>query len=442
MSDYVPSNKMERSALLLKTGANVGGQYLKHGLRNAFRKKEKRTPLSEIHTQNARTIFDALTQLRGTALKLAQGLSMDTGILPEEFADIFAGAQYNVPPINRALVRSLVRKELGKYPEQLFKSFNSTAKAAASIGQAHEAELMDGRKVIVKVQYPGVRDSISSDLAVVKGLIRQVLPREKIDVYFEEVRDKLMEETDYRIEGSQISEFRSYYQDEWLEMPEYVEEFSTERLLTMTRLSGLHIDQFLAQSPSQEERNHFGQLLWDFFHLQINDHYVFHADTHPGNYLLTDDKKLGVLDFGCVKRYPNAFFDRYMSLMPMHLNEMDELVWDAYADLEMIFPDAKKQDVEVAFYEFCLDFGKSFVEPYRHASYDFGDKNFMDQLSKYVKEISQFGEPRGSKHFIYTAKTHFGLYVLLHQLGAVVETEKGRERVMDFVASKGYAVEP
>ena len=134
----------------------------------------------EFHKSNANEVFKEFTKLRGTALKIAQGMSMDNGFLPEEFADVMSQAQYSVPPINKALVRTIIKRELGDYPEKIFAKFDSQAFAAASIGQVHKAELRDGRKVAVKIQYPNVRETIGSDMTVAKSLAKRIIKKEAI----------------------------------------------------------------------------------------------------------------------------------------------------------------------------------------------------------------------------------------------------------------------
>src|SRR5699024_3173125 len=134
--------------------------------------------------------------------------SMDEGMLPEEFANVMSEAQYSVPPINKALVRSIIKKELGEYPENLFADFESEAIAAASIGQVHRAWLKTGEKVAVKIQYPNVRNTIHSDLGMAKSLLKKVMKRGvNLDDYFIDIESTLMEETDYIQEGEYIDYF-------------------------------------------------------------------------------------------------------------------------------------------------------------------------------------------------------------------------------------------
>ncbi|MDC0979527.1 AarF/UbiB family protein, partial [Balneolaceae bacterium] len=159
MSDF-PSSKFERGRIIAKTGLKVGTNYAQRYLKKRITGKEESA--KEFHSENAREVFKEFTKLRGTALKIAQGMSMDQGFLPEEFAEVMTQAQYSVPPINKALVRAIIKRELGEYPEQIFAHFEADAFAAASIGQVHKAELKDGRKVAIKIQYPNVRETIDS----------------------------------------------------------------------------------------------------------------------------------------------------------------------------------------------------------------------------------------------------------------------------------------
>lgn len=177
MSDF-PSSKFERSKIIAKTGIKVGSNYAQRYLKKKVLGKEENA--KDFHKSNANEVFKEFTKLRGTALKIAQGMSMDNGFLPEEFADVMSQAQYSVPPINKALVRTIIKKELGDYPEKIFAKFDAQAFAAASIGQVHKAELKDGRKVAVKIQYPNVRETISSDMAVAKSLAKRLIKREAI----------------------------------------------------------------------------------------------------------------------------------------------------------------------------------------------------------------------------------------------------------------------
>ncbi|MDX1636786.1 MAG: AarF/ABC1/UbiB kinase family protein [Balneolaceae bacterium] len=431
MSDDFPSSKYERGKIFAKTGLKLGTNYAKRHLKKAAGKKESREESSRFHTDNARQVFNEFSKLRGTALKIAQSLSMDQGLLPEEFTEVMGEAQYSVPPINKALARSIIKKELGAYPEQLFAAFDTEALAAASIGQVHKARLNDGRKVAVKIQYPNVRETIESDLGMAKILVRRFVKKgADIDDYFEEVKSTLMEETDYIHEGEQLEAFHGRFNDRQIVTPELIKELSTRKVLTMTFIEGKHLKEYLQTDPPQEERDHFGQLLWDFFHDQVVQRDTVHADTHPGNFLFSEDGRLGVIDFGCVKKFPLDFSHKYLQLLPIHMEDDIEKIRELFYDLDIIRKDNDDPEKEEQFFRFCMNYGRAFAEPYKTDHFDFGDPGFRRKINSFAKEPPIMNEPRGSKHFIYSTRVHLGLYNLLMKLEARVDTRRSKEKAL------------
>lgn len=425
MSDF-PSSKFERSKIIAKTGLKVGTNYAQRYLKKKVLGKNGDD--KNFHKENANEVFKEFTKLRGTALKIAQGMSMDQGFLPEEFAEVMTQAQYSVPPINKALVRTIIKRELGDYPEKIFAKFDAEAFAAASIGQVHKAELKDGRKVAVKIQYPNVRETIDSDMAVAKQLAKRLIKKgSDIDPYFNEIRDTLLEETDYINEGAQIDAFRKRFGSDTIIIPEWIQEYSTEKVLTMTFIEGRHMGDFLKEDPSQEERNHFGQLIWNFFHEEIRVGGAVHADTHPGNFLFTYDGKLGVIDFGCVKLFPDEFFKNYLKLLPTHLADDQEAIRDLYIKLDVINPSAKEQERELEYYHFAKNYGIMFSKPYRYDSFNFDNPAYDAEIRHFTKEAPLSNELRGSKHFLYTSRVHTGLYSILIKMGAKIDTTWAKE---------------
>jgi predicted unusual protein kinase regulating ubiquinone biosynthesis (AarF/ABC1/UbiB family) len=201
----IPTSKVERSAKFVKTGFKVGGNYIKHYSKKLFNPDMDR---SELNEDNAADIYESLSELKGSALKVAQMLSMDKNILPTAYVDKFSQSQYNAPPLSGPLIVQTFRKYFGKSPEQIYDKFNLRSTNAASIGQVHQAEL-NGQKLAVKIQYPGVGDSISSDLKLIKPFAFRLLgmSEKELDVYMREVEERLVEETDYELEVRRSVEF-------------------------------------------------------------------------------------------------------------------------------------------------------------------------------------------------------------------------------------------
>lgn len=419
-----PTTKYQRGKIFAKTGLKVGKNYASHYLKSWMNGENDR---SALYTKSAEDLFGEFSKLRGTALKIAQSFSIDQGFLPEEFSEVMTQAQYKVPPINRSLVRSIIKRELGAYPEQLFATFNPEAEAAASIGQVHKATLKDGTVVAVKVQYPGVRDTISSDLALARTLFRTIISdSDQIDPYIEEVRDTLLRETDYLQEGQSIDRFYNRFNSTSILTPQWIPDLSTERVLTMTYLEGVHLNEFLQSNPPQEARDQMGQNLWDFFHDQIRDRDEIHADTHPGNFLFTATGQLGVIDFGCVKSFPDEFFMDYLQLLPTHLRQDEDEIKNLYFKLDILKGEPEEIPKEKLFFDFCKNYGFTFAMPYLEDSFDFGDPEYKNLISGYTKVAPFTNEPRGSKHFIYTTRVHLGLYHLLMKLGCRVNTSHSK----------------
>ena len=428
MSDDFPSSKFDRGKIFAKTGLKVGTNYAKRYLKKSIGKEETEEEQRKFHSDNARQVFNEFSKLRGTALKIAQSLSMDEGMLPDEFAEVMSEAQYSVPPINKALARSIIKKELGDYPENLFAEFDTEAIAAASIGQVHKARLHSGEKVAVKIQYPNVRNTIHSDMSIAKSLVKRLAKRgANLDDYFDEVESTLMEETDYLQEGKYIEYFYERFAGQKVVTPRWIQDLSSQKVLTMTFVEGRHLKEFLATEPTQEERNHFGQLLWDFFHDQVEQRNFIHADTHPGNFFFQEDGRLGVIDFGCVKKFDEEFTQNYMQLLPI-LREGDEQdIRDLYQRLDITKANPENPKKEEEFFQFCKNYGETFAMPYLDDEFDFGNPSFKRRINHYAKRMPVMNEPRGDKNFIYSTKVHMGLYSILIKLKAQIDTQQSKE---------------
>ena len=428
----IPTSKVERSAKFIKTGVKVGGNYIKHYSKKLFNPDLDRTELNE---DNAADIYQSLSELKGSALKVAQMLSMDKNLLPQAYVDKFTQSQYNAPPLSGPLIVQTFKKYFGKSPEQIYDKFNIRSSNAASIGQVHEAEL-NGKKLAVKIQYPGVGDSISSDLKLVKPFAFRLLgmSEKELDVYMREVEERLLEETDYELEVRRSIEFSNACANlNNVVFPTYYPELSGKRIITMDWLEGKHLREFLATNPSQKLRDKIGQALWDFYNFQQHELRAVHADPHPGNFMITADEKLGVIDFGCIKEMPDDFYYPFFSLTSTNLFENKEETIKAFRKLEMILPNDNAGQIEF-YYTIYKQMISLFAKPYIADTFDFGRTEFFDELFGFGEKISkmpEFKQARGVKHFIYVNRTNFGLYNILHELKAKVKTDTYKPHVVE-----------
>ena len=425
--DKIPTGKIERASQLVKTGIKVGGNYVAYYGEKIVNPSLNRDKLNE---NNAEDIYDGLKNLKGSALKVAQMLSMDKSIMPQAYVDKFSLSQFSVPPLSAPLVRKTFKKYLGKYPEELYDSFTPDAMNAASIGQVHKAT-KDGKKLAVKIQYPGVADSISSDLALVKPFATRMfnLKGKDSEKYFIEVENKLLEETDYVLELKQSLEVSDWCKSiSNLRFPKYYPELSSEKILTMEWIDGEHLSEFTSHNQDRKKGDKLGQALWDFYMYQMHHLRQVHADPHPGNFLIDKDDNLVAIDFGCIKQVPEEFYIPYFELARPEIIGNTELFTEKLYELEILRSDDSKKEIEY-FTKIFHDLMYLFTKPFHGNNFDFSDEDFFGKIAQMGEEFSKDSQlrkmngNRGSKHFLYINRTFFGLYNLLHDLKARIDTK-------------------
>lgn len=421
--DNIPTSKIQRASKLITTGLKVGVNYAKYyGEKIVKSEEEAKENLNEA---NATDIYDGLKTLKGSALKVAQMLSMEKNILPSAYVEKFSLSQFSVPPLSPPLVGKTFKNYFKKSPLEVFDTFTAKSVNAASIGQVHKAT-KGSKNLAVKIQYPGVAESISSDLAMVKPIAIKMfnIKGEGSDEYFKEVENKLTEETNYVLELQQSKEIAEQCKNiPNLKFPNYYSEYSSEKILTMDWMEGVHLSEFTSKNNSVEVLNKIGQALWDFYMYQMHVLKKVHADPHPGNFLVSDKNELIVIDFGCMKEVPDSFYVPYFELAQKENIENPEFFEAKLYELEILRDDdtdEEKKFFKSLFYEML----SLFTQPFHEEVFDFSDDVFFNRIAelgqKYAKstELKKMNGNRGSKHFIYINRTFFGLYNLMHDLKA------------------------
>ncbi|MFC7357521.1 ABC1 kinase family protein [Jejudonia soesokkakensis] len=419
----IPISKIKRASKLVSTGAKVGVNYIKYfGDKMVNPEAEAKERLDE---NNATDIYDSLKNLKGSALKVAQMLSMEKNIMPQAYVEKFSLSQFSVPALSGPLVLKTFKKSFGKYPSDIFDTFNTEAINAASIGQVHKAT-KDGKELAVKIQYPGVADSIMSDLAIVKPIAMKMfnIKAKDSEVYFKEVENKLFEETNYLLEMEQSKEIvEACAHIPNLKFPRYYEDLSSEQIITMDWMDGIHLSEFSAKNTNEQLSQKLGQTLWDFYLYQIYTLKKVHADPHPGNFLVSKDAELIALDFGCMKELPESFHTPYFELLKIEVIENPPVFKALLEELEILKPEDTPEETEF-FTTLFNDVLRLFTRPFHHENFDFSDPDFFEEIAsigeRYVKssKIRSLNANRGSKHFIYMNRTFFGLFSLMFDLKA------------------------
>ncbi len=269
---------------------------------------DRERKLNETHLKAAVQLLGTMSHLRGAVMKLGQLLAHWPGVAPEEFADVLGRLHFQAPPMHFSLLREAIRNELGADPEELFAEFETEAVAAASLGQVHRARLRgSGEPVAVKIQYPGIARSIRSDVANIRALLlpmRLGVDGDSIRTQLDDIETMLGLEVDYRAEAENLRTARRTLEGlDGVFVPRVHDGLSTSRVLTMDWVPGRHLPEFAAGSPSDESRDRYGALIVRSLMRLCYRAHMLYSDLHPGNFLFMPDGRLGLIDFGCVRRY-------------------------------------------------------------------------------------------------------------------------------------------
>ncbi|MGE0764169.1 MAG: ABC1 kinase family protein [Bdellovibrionales bacterium] len=315
MAKSPPKTSLARSKVIGKVAGRVASKKISSGVKSVFLKPEdKQTLRQRTNLEIAQMIFEGLSQLRGTALKLAQLFCGETGLLPEEYMKVFEQAQYKVSPLSAALVRTVLRRELGQDPLLVFAEFEADALAAASLGQVHRAKLKNGTWVAVKVQYPGMNESIVNDFALARKLLKPFANTGLLINILDELQDRLRQEVDYMVEQEHSNWFRAQTLPPTMFIPQVHADLTCPTVLTMDFVSGQHLDQWLLSHPSQDRIDKVANTLFSFFTRSVFQWQRLHVDPNLGNFLITEDDRIAVIDFGAVKIIPQEDVTFYTQL--------------------------------------------------------------------------------------------------------------------------------
>lgn len=418
----VPGNRWARLARLGSLATGVAGNMLAEGARQFAAGKRPRLGDLLLTPANASRIADRLAHLRGAAMKVGQMLSMDAGdLLPREFGDILARLRAEARPMPMSQVADVLDANWGEGWDRRFRRFSFTPLAAASIGQVHRAETVDGQPLAIKIQYPGVRQSIGSDVDNVATLLRLsgLLPS-SLDLapLLKEAKAQLHAEADYLREGEYLRRFGALLAGETdVALPELHATLTTPSVLAMSYVEGVPIES-LADAP-QADRDRMARLLLRLLFRELFEFRLVQTDPNFANYRCdTKSRRLILLDFGATRRYPIAMVDAYRRLMAGAIAG-DRPAMDAAAIDIGYFRDGIDEHQRRA----VLDIFSLACEPLRHAdAYDFGRSDLAARLHEAGLALSL---QRGAWHTppadaLFLHRKLAGLYLLAARLRARV----------------------
>ena len=427
-----------RAVRLAQLGAGIAGSYLAYQLQRPFldgqQSSERRQAL---HRKNARQIRENLQDLRGPIMKLGQAMSMQTHIFDADVVEELAGLQMQAPPMHASLMRAQFKGALGQYPEEVFRSFEPEPFAGASLGQVHWAVTKGGEEVAVKIQYPAIREAIESDFKMLRtaGFAARITGHLQESVV-REVERGILEETDYTKEARNLEYFGQQLAPlTFVRVPKVHRELSCEQVLTMSRVRGRRMQEFLKTNPAQEVRDKIGVGLTRLFFFQLFRIQALHADPHPGNYLFNQDGSISLVDFGCVKYLKPEVVRCYAQFWSR------EWVHDAALFAEIIHvifgPKGHPDEPRI---RRCMNEIRRFYDEF-HPLTDapvvlrLADPKFMEGLNQLAKTLvkNKFLSPE----FVFLSRTESGMCNLLHTLKSRVPTTQiAREWMPPIARSK------
>jgi len=301
--------RMDRGRATLRLAMRGGARYAASAPRLFAAAGEQRQLLREdLALQTAEDVADTLGTMKGVMMKIGQMASYVDGGLSSGVRRTLSRLQDSVPPMSGELAAQVVRQELGVPPERAFARWDPQPIAAASIGQVHRAVTLDGRAVAVKVQYPGIAETIAADLrnvALLRRMLRITAPAQDVDALLTELRDRVVEELDYRREAANQRLLAAYYDDHpTIYVPGIISELSTRRMVTSELSGGARFAE-LASWP-QGERDLAAETIYRFVFRSLYEVGAFNGDPHPGNYLFHRGGRVTFLDFGLVKHFTPA----------------------------------------------------------------------------------------------------------------------------------------
>jgi len=426
MQNKIPTSKRARGAVVGKAIFKIGVAQSKGVVKRAFMsKKRKEESQKETHEEIAKVIIESLGTLKGISVKIAQQVALGLPFLPKEYLDEISKSFNSIPPINRALIRKIIKQELGDYPEKVYESFDTEAFGAASLGQVHLGTL-HSEKFAVKVQYPGIAKSIDSDMSVLKFALTRFAKGGNVDHLIEEVQARLNEEVDYEIEADNTEYFYKNLKHDLIVIPKIERQYSTTKVLTSSFLEGKSFKEFLDSNPSQEERNHYAQLIFDSFFIGLYHIQMIHADPNPGNFIFMEKQKLGLIDFGCVKKLDDDFLTSFSKL---HVSLMDKLhdeeITKQYAELRMIDDDTPQKMLEF-YQEVIKPLDRIYIEIFNEDFYDFKENSdfskrgfniIMEVQKKSITAVHNMNE-----EYIFVDRTLLGYYAMFEKMEACIDT--------------------
>lgn len=435
---HLRTSRTQRNADVVKLGATVGAHYAGTAARKLFASTERRVELDrERELKTAEAVAERLGHMKGALMKLGQMASYVDEGLPAPLRAALAQLQSSAPPMSGELAADVIRRDLGRGPEELFLQWDPDPIAAASIGQVHRAVVLDPdtgeeRAVAVKVQYPGVADAVATDLknADLLGMLLQqgfggLDPEEMVT----EIKERLVEELDYRLEAANQHRFAEYYRGHpFIHVPDVLPQFSSAHVITSDLVDGATWQEMLTWS--QDERNLAGETLFRFVFRSLYGMHAFNGDPHPGNYLFHPGGRVTFLDFGLVKHFSDSEMATFIGMVKAAAYDHDVAEFRRILERAgMLQEGCPAPDDEVG------EYFSQFYEAVREDRETTWSSEYASGIVRHTFDrtspIAQYATV--PKAFVFIQRINLGLYALLGELRASGNYRRMAEELWPFV---------
>jgi predicted unusual protein kinase regulating ubiquinone biosynthesis (AarF/ABC1/UbiB family) len=421
----IPKGRLNRFSKLGSLVGRVAGNMLAEGVSELAKGNRPKLKDLLLTPGNAMRVADQLAQMRGAAMKVGQMISMDAGdMLPPELTDLLARLRSDAKSMPEKELNELLQKQWGEEWRKKFIQFPLQPIAAASIGQVHKVITQDLKRLAIKIQYPGIKQSIDSDVDNVSTLIKMtgLLPKGlDIKPLLAEAKKQLHDEADYALEGQHLKQYATVVEnDDAFVMPVMDEEFSSDTMLAMTFLDGTPIEQLVGQP--QATRNHVMTQLMRLFFKEIFDFQLVQTDPNFANYQYDQEsQKIVLLDFGATRSYTPEMAQGYRQLMQGGSQHNQEQIRQAMFDIGLV-----KQDLPEKVIQNITDLAYMACEPlYSNSPYDFAGSDLSARLQQQGMQLGLEKEyaHTPSANAIFLHRKLGGLFLLAIKLKAKVDMQ-------------------
>ncbi len=417
----------------MRLAARGGARYAANAPRLFAAAGERRQQLrDDLALRTAQDVADTLGTMKGVLMKIGQLASyVDDGIAPPA-RRVLGRLQDSVPPMSPELAAGVIEAELGATPESIFKEWDPLPIAAASIGQVHRAITADGQAVAVKVQYPGIAETIAADLGnvgLIRSLLKMAVPSQDVTALIEELRERISEELDYVREAENQRRFAAYFDGHpTARVPKIIDELSTARVMTSELAAGARFGEMLGWP--QEEKDLAAETIHRFTFRSLYGMLAFNGDPHPGNYLFEPGGRVTFLDFGLVKHFTQGELDPLIHMIEaLCMHDDPEGFRRAMEEADFLEPGAPIPTKDVVahmslFYETVRERGPRTMTSDYSSMVARRYTDFKNPLAAYAKI------PRP---YVIVQRINLGLFAILGEMNATADWRGISEEIWPFV---------